>query len=118
MDAEAIKSWLAETKRDRSWLAGQCGVSKPTVDGWLSAGRAIPAPAQKLIGGLMTGEGPSLNPMLPLNVFLRAQEAAARAGMTLEAWVAKLISDAVADSQAGAAADEGCPKPARNRRSG
>lgn len=31
-----IRDWLLEKKRDREWLATQCGVSKGTVDQWFA----------------------------------------------------------------------------------
>lgn len=41
---------------DREWLAGKLGVSKRTVDNWLSAGAPIPELKLALIRGLMATE--------------------------------------------------------------
>lgn len=60
MSPERIKDWLARNGRDRVWLAQYCRVSKTTVDGWLSGGRTIPGPAQKLLEGLIATSGPNL----------------------------------------------------------
>jgi hypothetical protein len=100
MTESQIKDWLEASDRDRHWLAEQCGVSKPTVDGWLSAGRTIPAPALKLIHRLMHGPG-SINPILTLVEFQAAQQAARTAGLTLDAWISRLIRDEIARPKTG-----------------
>lgn len=51
---DQVKHWLVQEKDgDRDWLAAKCGVTKPTVNGWLSAGRLIPHAKLKIIHGLM-----------------------------------------------------------------
>jgi hypothetical protein len=51
---EQVKRWLSEHKdRDRDWLAAKCGVTKRTVDNWLSSGIPIPTKAQHLLAALM-----------------------------------------------------------------
>lgn len=51
---ESIKTWLAERpERSREWLANKCGVTKRTVDNWLSSGIEIPLKAQRLLESLM-----------------------------------------------------------------
>lgn len=52
MDIDTVRDWLAATGRNRDWLADQCGVSKRTVDGWLSS-RSAPPLAEKFIERLM-----------------------------------------------------------------
>jgi hypothetical protein len=94
MDPDDIKRWLEEEKKDRHWLAAQCHVSKPTVDGWLSAGRKIPAPALAVIRGLMTPSAP-ISPKVALPVFMKAQRKAEAEGITLDEWMAKVIEAAV-----------------------
>jgi hypothetical protein len=39
---EEIKAWLKETGHDRDWLGAQLGVSRRTVDNWLSSNIRIP----------------------------------------------------------------------------
>jgi hypothetical protein len=89
--APHIKAWLKGIRKDRAWLADQCGVSAPTVDGWLSAGRNIPEPSAKIIRQLMI-KGPSLNPKLTLEQYNQASAKAAAKGQTLEDWISDLIT--------------------------
>lgn len=95
MEVSDIKAWLKKTGHNRTWLGEQCGVSKSTVNGWLSAQRPIPNPALKILTRLMTGEV-SLNPNLPLETFLKAQRLANEQGVSLDAWIAQLIEREVA----------------------
>jgi hypothetical protein len=94
VNTEIIKTWLKTNKKDRHWLADQCGVHKQTVDGWLSAGRTIPKPAASIIQGLMN-KGPSLAARLTLDEYNRAQNKAAESGKTLETWISDLIKTAI-----------------------
>lgn len=89
-----IKAWLKLIKKDRAWLADQCGVSAPTVDGWLSAGRNIPEPAAKIIRQLML-QGASLNPKLTLEQYNMASAKAAAKNQTLEEWISDLIKNSL-----------------------
>ena len=41
-----IKNWMKENNIERAWLAKECGVSKATVDTWLSSDRGVPSKAQ------------------------------------------------------------------------
>lgn len=51
---EGIKAWLARyPDRDRNWLAEQCGVSKNTVNNWLSTSIELPAKTVLIIENLM-----------------------------------------------------------------
>jgi|GEM_PF-6844539 len=54
IEKHTLKNWLADTNRGRDWLAEHCGVSKSTVDGWLSK-RPIPKSSAKRILELMAG---------------------------------------------------------------
>ena len=56
LNAEDIKTWLKEIRKDRAWLAEKTLVSKRTVDNWLSAGKPIVPQKIELIEKLMTGE--------------------------------------------------------------
>jgi len=75
---EQIKDWLDIIQQKREWLAERCGVTKPTVNGWLSAGRLIPQPKLEIIYGSMHPSPESLN-SLKLNFdhdeWLRIEEA-------------------------------------------
>lgn len=90
MNTETIKTWLKANKKDRHWLASQCGVHKQTVDGWLSAGRTIPAPSAKIIRGIMSKGAGVLNPRLTLEEYNQAQALAAQKGQSLEDWISEL----------------------------
>lgn len=50
---DAVKAWLDEHHRGREWLADKCGVSKKTVNNWLSSPADIPAKALLIIENLM-----------------------------------------------------------------
>lgn len=57
---ESVKKWLAERpERTREWLASKCGVTKRTVDNWLSSGIKIPSKAQMLLEALMRDSEPA-----------------------------------------------------------
>lgn len=44
-----IKQWLKTSKRTRAWLGDQCGVTKRTVDNWLSGSQPITGANLRLI---------------------------------------------------------------------
>ena len=48
-----IKNWMKENNLERAWLAKECGVSKATVDAWLSSDRGVPSKAQLTIQTLI-----------------------------------------------------------------
>lgn len=48
-----IKNWMKENNLERAWLAKECGVSKATVDTWLSSDRGVPSKAQLTIQTLI-----------------------------------------------------------------
>ncbi|GEM_PF-487493 len=50
---QGIKDWLASVKKDRRWLADQCGVAPRTVHNWLSTNRPVPSKALRVIQTLM-----------------------------------------------------------------
>jgi hypothetical protein len=49
---EEIKAWLKESGHDRDWLGAQLGVSRRTVDNWLSSNIRIPGRKLLAIGQL------------------------------------------------------------------
>lgn len=56
-EKENVKAWLKQIKKDRFWLAEQCGVHKRTVDSWFFKKSEIPAKALLTIYDLMTKQG-------------------------------------------------------------
>lgn len=56
-EKENIKAWLKQMKKDRFWLAEQCGVHKRTVDSWFFKKSEIPAKALLTIYNLMSKQG-------------------------------------------------------------
>lgn len=94
MNPDKIKKWLYDKNRSRVWLADHCGVSKTTVDGWLSANRPIPKPSQKIIQKLMSDGTPSVNPRMTLSQYAKAEEIAKANGQTVTEWIEDLINKA------------------------
>mgnify|MGYP007107646658 FL=1 len=56
-EKENVKAWLKKIKKDRFWLAEQCGVHKRTVDSWFFKKSEIPAKALLTIYDLMFKQG-------------------------------------------------------------
>lgn len=88
--ADTIKNWLSEQGHDRAWLADKCNVSKPTVDGWLSANRPIPGPAERIIEQLISG-GVSFSPVLDLHTWNRLTEKARARGVSIETFIEEVL---------------------------
>jgi hypothetical protein len=97
---DEIKAWLKQTNRDRTWLGEQTGVTKRSVDNWLSAGQPIPEAKQFLIRRLMADDEAAeqrqaqqrlpQNQIFSLEVTLaqhrRYAEAARKRQKTVEQW--------------------------------
>lgn len=98
MSPQEIKAWLKQTKRDRKWLADQCSVSKPTVDGWLSENltqkRGIPRHQQNIIAGLMYKEEP-VAPMFTLDQFAKIQQGAQAMGVGIQEFVEQAVREKI-----------------------
>jgi len=90
ISAETIKNWLSEQGRDRAWLADKCNVSKVTVDGWLSANRSIPGPAERIIDQIMNG-GVPISPVLDLPTWNRLSEKAKARGVSIETFIEEVL---------------------------
>jgi hypothetical protein len=88
---DSIKNWLSEQGKDRTWLAGQCHVSKPTVDGWLSGGRTIPGPAQTVLRHLMD-PGIAITPKLDLGTVNILMKRASLLGVSFEAYIEAVLT--------------------------
>ena len=56
-EKENVNAWLKKIKKDRFWLAEQCGVHKRTVDSWFFKKSEIPAKALLTIYDLMFKQG-------------------------------------------------------------
>jgi hypothetical protein len=69
---EQIKDWLRSNSRDRQWLADRCGVTKRTVDNWLSTSIEIPTAAARLIATLMATDIQRISELPPklMNAFV------------------------------------------------
>jgi transcriptional regulator with XRE-family HTH domain len=94
INREELKAWLRAHSRDRGWLAKKCGVSKGTVNNWLSAGRPIKGAPAQIIRGLMSNI-PAINPTLDLETFERFQQKAKSEGKTVDELIADLIKAAI-----------------------
>jgi transcriptional regulator with XRE-family HTH domain len=58
---EEIKAWLKESGFDRDWLGAQLGVSRRTVDNWLSSSIRIPGRKLQAIEQLLSKGRESLD---------------------------------------------------------
>ena len=72
------------------WLAGECGVSPPTVRGWLYAKRNVPSPSMKLIEELMARSLTSDLQMTP-DEFAIFQRAAEEEGLAVTEWIKRTL---------------------------
>ena len=101
-----IKTWLKKSGRDRDWLGEELGVSKRTVDNWLSI-QDIPDGKLRLIERLMADDqaeearrkqlSEPTNQIFSLEVslprFRRYSTAAATARQTLEHWAIQSLDE-------------------------
>ena len=91
-----IKAWLKEHGNDRAWLGQQLGVTRKTVQNWLSTDRPIPTAKLRLIERLIQDEAADaaqekqLNKVLLAEVdlprFRRYAASALARKMTVEQW--------------------------------
>ena len=103
-----IKAWLKRTGRSRDWLGQQLGVSKKTVDNWLSV-QEIPDGKLRLIERLMADDvaedarqkqlSEPTNQVFSVEVdlmrFRRYNAAATAEGLLLEEWTIKTLDSTV-----------------------
>lgn len=69
---EEIKAWLKESGLDRDWLGAQLGVSRRTVDNWLSS--SIRIPGRKLLAiEQLSSKGPGTPAAEPGSLLLGGQ---------------------------------------------
>ena len=103
---DQIKEWLNHPDRSRLWLAKACGVSKNTVNNWLSTAIVIPKKQLIRISDLI--ENPKVETMIETPQTVEAvlvikttpeeneawQKSAFNAGMTLNEWALCAIQSA------------------------
>lgn len=113
---EEIKAWLKRIGKSREWLGEKCGVSKRSVDNWLSTGTPIPYAKWQTIERLMheSGDLPAPPPPPPAGTLdfsgvqivafpVTAQEmaeieqAAELSGMTPQEFCRKAVVDYTAE---------------------
>ena len=93
MKPETIKKWLKENGKSREWLAAQCGVSKPTVDGWMG-GRNIPKPALRALEVIILGANP-IKTKSTLDEFSEIYAKSEAMGMTVDEFIAFAVKKAI-----------------------
>lgn len=99
---DEIKAWLKRLNLSREWLADKIGVSKRTVDNWLSSSIKIPERSASAIRQMIAdsekiAEGISTNVFsveCSLEQFRMFSRAALYDGMILEDWALSLLDDA------------------------
>lgn len=101
---ERIKQWLKAERQTRQWLAEHCGVSKKTVDNWLSSPKPVPPKALLIIERLMAKSvereaGAGLpDHILVLRVdeedFDRFNRASLDEGLTMRDWAVQALIEA------------------------
>lgn len=98
---DEVKAWLKRLSLSRDWLADKIGVSKRTVDNWLSSSIDIPERSAAMIRQIMDdsekmAEGISTNIFsveCTLDQFRRFSRAALEDGMILEDWALQILDE-------------------------
>lgn len=95
---QEIDQWLKTLKKDRKWLAEQCGVSYGQVNNWMSKNREIPKKALIIIDNLMNQPQPAddsqisiadldINLKVSHDKFLEFNNYAKACGMNIVDWI-------------------------------
>ena len=108
---DEIKAWLKTAGHSRSWLGEQCGgITKRTVDNWLSSPQEIPAGSLALIARLMAeddaaeaarlrraagAEAQIFSVEVDLPTFRAYNKAALDRNLTIEQWVIQTCDEEV-----------------------
>lgn len=108
---DEIKAWLKTAGHSRSWLGEQCGgITKRTVDNWLSSPQEIPAGSLALITRLMAeddaaeaqrlrraagAEAQIFSVEVDLPTFRAYNKAALDRNLTIEQWVIQTCDEEV-----------------------
>lgn len=109
MEKSDVKAWLKAIKRNRDWLAEECGVKKRTADNWLSSSQPISTQATRLIERLMVqypaaGSTPEMPPSVADNAitltvddatFDAWNKAATAEGKLLRQWCVDVINESL-----------------------
>lgn len=109
MEKSDVKAWLKAIKRNRDWLAEECGVKKRTADNWLSSSQPISTQATRLIERLMVqypaaGSTPETPPSVADNAitltvddatFDAWNKAATAEGKLLRQWCVDVINESL-----------------------
>lgn len=109
MEKSDVKAWLKAIKRNRDWLAEECGVKKRTADNWLSSSQPISTQATRLIERLMVqypaaGSTPETPPSVADNAitltvddatFDAWNNAATAQGKLLRQWCVDVINESL-----------------------
>lgn len=109
MEKSDVKAWLKAIKRNRDWLAEECGVKKRTADNWLSSSQPISTQATRLIERLMVqypaaGSTPETPPSAADNAitltvddatFDAWNKAATAEGKLLRQWCVDVINESL-----------------------
>ncbi|MDB6080484.1 MAG: peptidase and domain protein [Akkermansiaceae bacterium] len=122
LSKDEIKAWLAANGRDRAWLAERCGVSKSTVNNWLSTSISIPLKKLQMIdrltvqlqsekiderraAGLLPEDANRFMLQFSEEDFARINDAANKRGMRIKDYIAWAIRTSAVEDQKGKAAD-------------
>jgi DNA-binding transcriptional regulator YdaS (Cro superfamily) len=100
-----VKQWLKDQRQSREWLADRCGVTKKTVDNWLSSPQVIPSKAVLIIERLMEAtvepEAAVPDSVLVLRVdderFDAYSAASLAEGLPLREWAIHALDEAAAE---------------------
>lgn len=106
MEKQDVKAWLKAIKKNREWLADQCGLALTTMNGILYGKRPIPKQSGRLIERLMeqypAGTSASSLPDATENTLVLTadestfdawNEAAAREGKLLRQWACDVLTE-------------------------
>lgn len=95
---QEIKDWMKRTGKTRQWLAEMTLSSHHTVNGWLSAGKTIPAAKLEMIERLMGEDENEAIVVLPRDVALKLIELSTEAQKSIDAMMA-IILQSLKDGQ-------------------
>lgn len=95
-----IKSWLKKNGKNRVWLADRLGVSKATVDKYLSTNVPIPEKSMKIIDFLFseTNDCQTVKLLIPDDFISLVQTEAARMHQSIDEFCASLIFHVLGDT--------------------
>lgn len=98
MNAEEIKTWMKKNGISREELGKKVFVTKRTVDGWLSAGKPIPAAKMELIERIVE-DSENIQFDLPENIELLLKQKAEEAKKSIDDLVIEVLEKTVKEIQ-------------------